>query len=89
VSVSVSPVAIVTLAVSCIDAPNVPDEDADHKVIQDTTSPFVPAQDGHAGSLLAETAALDGDPHVTDSRVVVLLVLDVPADPGSPVFRPA
>lgn len=88
VKVSVSPVFIVTDEFSCIDSSNVPLEDNDQNEMSVTTSPLVPAQDGHAGWFDAAITPPDAEPQVTASRVVVLDVLDVPFDPGSPVFSP-
>jgi hypothetical protein len=85
VSVSESPVSMVTDEDSVMDMLNVPDVLAVQKLMSVSTSPFVPAQDVHAGSLLAEIDPADADPHVTDCRVVTLDTAVVPADPGSPV----
>lgn len=85
VRVSESPVFMVTLELSCIDMPNVPDADADQNEMSVSTSPLVPAQFVHAGWLLAATLPPDALAHVTDGLVVTLDTLAVPAAPGAPV----
>jgi hypothetical protein len=85
VSVSESPVFMVTEALSGMEPSNVPDVDADHPEVSVSTSPLVPAQDSHAGWLLAATDPADGEPHVMDSRVVTLETFAVPFGPGAPV----
>ena len=84
VKVSESPVSMVTLELSVIDIPNVPDVDADQNVMSVSVSPFVPAQEVHSGSFDADTVPADAVPHVTASRVVTLDTFAVPADPGVP-----
>jgi hypothetical protein len=75
----------VTEALRAMLIPNVPDEDADQKLMYVSVSGLVPAQDDHSGSLLIDTSPPETDPQVTDSRVVTDETFDVPAEPGSPV----
>jgi hypothetical protein len=86
VSDRLSPVFIVTEALSVIAASKVPAVLAVQYDVAVTTSPLVPAHDVHDGSVpFAETLELDGLAHVTALRAVVLLTLAVPALPGAPV----
>jgi hypothetical protein len=82
---SESPVNICVLDGSWIDWPNVPDVDADHRVIHETISPFVPAHDDQVCVSDETIDPPDADAQVIASRVVTDETLDVPADPGSPV----
>jgi hypothetical protein len=84
---SVSVVAIVADEDSVIENSKVPDVDADQKLTSVTTSLLVPAQDGHAGVVVALIEPAEAPvAHATASRVVVLETLEVPAVPGSPVW---
>jgi len=85
VSVSVSPVLIVTLEASWQENPNVPAELADQKETSVSVSPLVPAQLVQAGWLLALMLPADGLPQVTAWRVVTLDTFAVPFAPGAPV----
>ena len=88
VSVSESPVSMVTGADSGALNSNVPDEDADQNDRSVTDSPLLPAHDVHSGSFDALIVPPEATAQVTDSRVTVLDVFAVPAGPGSPVFSP-
>jgi hypothetical protein len=83
VSVSESPVFMVTLELSCIDRPKVPELDSDQNEMSVSTSPFVPAQLVHDGWLDAVTDPADAEFHDTDGRVVTEDTFDVPAAPGA------
>src|ERR1700748_3766630 len=88
VSESESPVFMVTLALSVIAAPKVPDPGVvlDHSEIAVIVCPFVPAQLVQLGSVpFAEMLALEAVAHVTAGLVVTLATLLVPAEPGAPV----
>lgn len=85
VSVSESPVSMVTPLESWIDMLNVPDVDAVQNERSVSTSPLVPAHEPHPGWLLAETDPPEGEPQVTGCRVLTVDTFAVPADPGSPV----
>jgi hypothetical protein len=83
--VSESPVSMVTLELRVIDSSKVPEVLSDQNEMSVSTSPFVPAQDVHSGSLLEVIEPADALAQVTASRVVTLETLAVPLDPGSPV----
>ncbi len=85
VSVSESPVFMVTDEDSWMLMLNVPAVTAFQNEMSVSTSPLVPAQDVHAGMLLELTLPPDGAFQVTFSRVVTDDTLPVPAVPGSPV----
>jgi hypothetical protein len=57
-----------------------------HTLMWETTSPFVPAQLDHTGSVVVMAfEPADAADHVSAGRVVTELALAVPAEPGSPV----
>jgi hypothetical protein len=85
VSVSESPVFIVTLELSCIDMLKVPLVLAVQKLMSVSVSGLVPAQLVHSGWLLALTTPADGAFQVTPSRVVTDETFAVPFAPGAPV----
>jgi hypothetical protein len=85
VSVSESPVFMVTLDESCIDMLNVPVVAWVQNEMSVSVSGDVPAHDVHSGSLDAEMEPAEALPHVTASRVVTDDTAVVPAEPGSAV----
>jgi len=85
VSVSESPVSMVTDEFSAQLNSNVPELFADQNETSVSTSPLVPAQLVHAGWEDAATDPADGLPHETDGLVVTLDTFAVPAAPGAPV----
>jgi len=86
VKVSESPVFMVTEEFSAMENSNVPLVLADQNEMSVSTSPLVPAQFVHAGSVpLAAIDPADADAHVTAGRVVTLDTFAVPFAPGAPV----
>jgi hypothetical protein len=87
VRVSESPVSMITEDERDMDNSNVPEVTRLQKEMSVTVSPLVPAQLVQAGVLLALMTPAEALPQVTDSRVVVLEGLAVPAEPGSPIAK--
>ena len=84
VSVSESPVSMVTGEFSGALNSNVPEEDADQNDRSVTDSPLLPAHDVHSGWFDALIVPPEAAAHVTDSRVTVLDVFAVPAEQDRP-----
>jgi hypothetical protein len=71
---------------SCMENPNVPEDDADQNEMSVSVSGDVPAQFVQAGAVPVDDCdPADAAAHDTAGRVVTLDTLDVPAAPGAPV----